>query len=608
MLYKEVIRFAVCLTAAPEALIELIFTRLTLYLRSNYFDNESFVFLRSLGAELKDKQPLNLLNNKYFNYTTKENPICFIPSRFYLFDEDVAKSKAVQYRITWAALKKSPVAECSIHVPPHALVNALKVLQEIQKKMQVVISSFAVLEDFSVEKEPFGGLTYYNEFITKLFKRTLTLDEHANVFAVRGFRLPQPTFSHIAQQLSRCTNIELLCFSDVQQNIPMKLGAALLSMSSLKMVNFQNTPMTRQSCQALLLGMTHCCYLTFINLSNSILSERLDYLLGGTNRRGFPFLKNLVLENTQLRIKDIKSIASAVGQSKLQSLACLVLSRNTLTDSIEHLVPLRNGHFLGYQSLNYLVLGNTKLTSADLRTLSEAIHLNKFPAINGLNISSNSLTGCTKYLLKCKEGCGLKLMEKLNLAYTNLTEEDLKSLAIVLSSLGLSKINHLNLSGNNLHGIIKELFTDTGVLRIQFLDLQNAKLGKEDILHLSNAVQDGKLPELREINLIGNNVEDVENELLTLSRACSIYYRKRKITIGAPLQATCDPEVFCRKIMADCQGSEIEFNFEFMELALQISLMSGLNLSTLSITGNLMYDLILNKNAFQSKVYHPHNT
>ena len=298
MLHKEVIKFTVCLSAAPETLVELIFTKLTPYLGCNYFDNEILDFLRSLGAELKDKQELNFLNNKYFNYTTRENPVCFIPSRFYMFDEDVAKSKAVQYSITRAALKNSPVAECSVHAPPGALINALKILQEIQKKMQVVISSFAVLGDFSNKSEPFGGFTLYNEFITKLFKKTLTLDEHVKVFAVKGFHLPQPTFSHIAQQLSRRTNIELLCLSNVQQNIPMKLGEALVSMSSLKFVNIQACPLTQQSCQALLLGMTHCYYLTSLNLSNSTISGCLDYLLGGTNRRGFPFLKNLDLNNT----------------------------------------------------------------------------------------------------------------------------------------------------------------------------------------------------------------------------------------------------------------------------------------------------------------------
>ena len=505
-----------------------------------------------------------------------------------MFDEDVAKSKAVQYRIIWTALKNSPVAECSIHVPPHSLVNALRILQEIQKK---IISSFAVLEDFSIDIEPFGGVTSYNDFISKLFKRTLTLDEHLNVFAVRGFRLPQPTFSYIVQQLNRCTDIELLCFRDVQQNIPMKLGEALVSMSSLKFVNVQACPMTHQSCQALLLGLTHCCYLTIINLSNSTLSECLDYLLDGANRHGCPFLKLLDLENTQLRTTDIQSIANAVGQSKLQSLTCLVLSRNTLKDSIEYLVPLRNGHFPGFLSLKYLILEDTELTSADLRTLSQAVHLNKFPVMNGLNISSNSLTGRTKNLLKCKEGYGLKLMEKLNLAHTNLNEDDLKSLATVLSSSGLPNISYLGLCGNDLHGIIKELFTDT--LHIQFLDLQNAELGKEDFLRLSNAVQNGKLPELREINLIGKNVEDVENELLTLLKTCSVCYGKRKITIGAPLRATCNPEVFCKKIIVDCQGSEIELDFEYMQLAHMFRLMSGLYLSTPRISGDLMNDLMI---------------
>ena len=258
-------------------------------------------------------------------------------------------------------------------------------------------------------------------------------------------------------------------------------------------------------------------------------------------------------------MEDIKSIANAVQQSKLQALTMLVLSGNTLTDRIEYLVPLRNGHFLGFQSLKDLILYNTKLTSADLRTLSQALHLNKFPVINGLNINSNSLAGCAKNLLKCKEGCGLKSLEILNLAHTNLKEEDLKSLATALS---LSKIRYLNLMGNDLHGIIKELFTDTALLHIQVLDLNYSGLGEEDILCPSNAVRNGKLPELREIRVIGNNFDYFESELFYMS-------------FWEPFRVT---------------GDTVQY--EFQQAAELANLMSGLSLSPPSINGSLMSDLM----------------
>ena len=594
MLYKEVIRFAVCLSAAPETLIEFIFTRLTPYLRYSYFDNDSIDFLRSLGTELKSKHQVNLFNNKYFNYTTKENPVCFIPSRFYMFDQYVAKSKSVQYKVTRAALKKSPVAECAIHVPTDALINALRILEEIQKRIKdrVVISSFVVLDDFATGNEPFGGFTTHNTFISKIFKRTLVLDEHMKVFGIRGFRLPQPTFRHIAQELNRCTNIELLCLREVQQNIPIKLGEALMSMSSLKYVNVQDCPLTRLSCEALLLGLTQCRYLTVLNLSDSMLSGCLDYLLGATNRPGFPFLQILILDNTKLRISDIKSIANAVRQNKLQSLIMLGLSQNILTDHFECLVPLERGDFPGFPCLQYLGLNDTNLNTANVRNLSRAIHLNKFPALEHLVLSCNCLTGFTKIWLKYREGHGFKMLKQLDLAKTDINKEDLKTIALVLSSSGFSSMSLLRLNGNDLQGIIGELFTDRGLPSIQVLDLRFAGLGKEDILHLSNAVKNGKLPELREINLQGNNVEDVENELLTLSKACSIVYGKRKITIGTPLQATCDPIAFHEKMLHLCQESEIELNFEFIHLANMIRLMSGLSHSPPSISGILMADLM----------------
>ena len=117
------------------------------------------------------------------------------------------------------------------------------------------------------------------------------------------------------------------------------------------------------------------------------------------------------------------------------------------------------------------------------------------------------------------------MLEELYLNDTDINKDDLKTLATVLSSSTLSMINYLDLSGNDLQGIIKDIFTETRLPLIQFLDLRNAELGKQDILDLSNAVKNGKLPKLCGINLQGNNIEDVENELLTLSKACSIVYR-----------------------------------------------------------------------------------
>ena len=522
ILNKEVIKFAAYLSLVRPVLLELIFRRLTAYLKSNFFDEYSLDFLRSLEKELKHKEPLNVFNNKYLSYTTRGNPECYIPSRFYKFDKDVADSNAVRYNITCSDIRNLPDAECALHVPSNALQNSLEILREIQKRIRVVVSSFTVLEDHLFPNYAIGGLAELDENTTKVMKSKTTV-----IFGIRRLPLSQPAFSYIAQQLRDCVKMDILCLIDVQQNIPVKLGEAVASLSSLKIANLQYCRMTRQSCEALLLGITCCPLLSVLDLSHSILTDCLEYLLGGANNCGFPSLKALFVENTGLSRKDIGTIVTAIRQNKLPYLLCLDLSRNILTGQMEMLLPVRGGAYPDLQRLQALFMKDTFLNSADTKSLSQAVQLNKLPCLTYLDLSYNSLTGCMERLLKQTEGPNLNFLEELSLAGTQLSKTDVKLLAKALTDGRLCNIKRLNQGENKLTGMIGELFIGKGLPSVQSMKLQCTGLGKKDFLLISDAMKCGKLPNLRSIDLIGNNnTQKLEEEVISVCEACFTCYQR----------------------------------------------------------------------------------
>ena len=339
---KQLIMFATHLSPNLDIILDVIFSRLADSLEINYFDGETVKFLQCMESELKPKWALDVFNNKYINYTTTKNPVCCIPSRFYKFDQNVADCKAVLYKVSEDGLRNNPAAKCSISVPSCALKSSLEILLKIQEKMQVTVSSFAVLEDYLFKNGSFVGFAKPDERTAYLLKNTIQLDEGTTVFGIRNFHLSEAVFNSIVQQLRGCTNMEVLCLSDVQQNIPRTLANAIATLSSLKIANLQFCRMTKQSCKALLLEITTCSQLIRLDMSDSVLTDCLEYLLGVANS-GFPCLEGLILENTRLSRKDLTTISKVVRQTKLPSLRVLTLSKNSLTDCIAQLVPVRGG-------------------------------------------------------------------------------------------------------------------------------------------------------------------------------------------------------------------------------------------------------------------------
>ena len=131
----------------PDVLLDLIYDRLTRYLIIKPVYNNYDVFLQSVARELPKQFHIDPIHNKYFNHATKEDPVVYIPSRFYKFDDDIPEFKAVRYEVDESILGACPHAECLIQVPGGALfINILLLLDKIQRHLKVFTSSFSVTE------------------------------------------------------------------------------------------------------------------------------------------------------------------------------------------------------------------------------------------------------------------------------------------------------------------------------------------------------------------------------------------------------------------------------------------------------------------------------
>ena len=111
-------------------------------------------------------------------------------------------------------------------------------------------------------------------------------------------------------------------------------------------------------------------------------------LLGNSNHCGFPSLTFLHLPATEICAADVGAIAAATCNGKLPVLKQLELSDNILTGLVEHLMTVE------YPSLEILWLDKTRLSKADVRSLSEAVHEGRIPELKDLNLSDNTLTNC----------------------------------------------------------------------------------------------------------------------------------------------------------------------------------------------------------------------
>ena len=282
-------------------------------------------------------------------------------------------------------------------------------------------------------------------------------------------------------------------------------------------------------------------HLKVLYFTQKTLAGCLKHLFWGPDHPGFHVLEMLNLWATHLICEDIESLSEAVKAGKLPELKELDLKGNTLTGCLKYLFGGPNHP--GFPSLEKLNLYDTYLNLEDMENLNEAVRAGKLPQLSRLDLgASRVLTGCLKHLFGGPDHPGLPSLERLDLTFCPLNQEDAKSLSDATKAGKLPKLKTLDLSWPILqwqrdlrwtHLTLKdvEVLKKTTVLTMAFylkhlfgahdqpefpslerLILREA-LNQESVKSLSEAVRTGKLPQLKELELRDNTLSGCLKDL-----------------------------------------------------------------------------------------------
>ena len=133
-----------------------------------------------------------------------------------------------------------------------------------------------------------------------------------------------------------------------------------------------------------------------------------------------------------------------LGLRNCQHLEMLELNGNTLTDTVENLFG--DSNHCGFPSLTFLHLSATKICAADLEAIAEATRNCKLPALKQLDLSDNILSGSTEHLVVVE----YPSLEILWLDKTQLSKADVRSLSEAVHEGRIPELKDLNLADNTL--------------------------------------------------------------------------------------------------------------------------------------------------------------
>ena len=163
-----------------------------------------------------------------------------------------------------------------------------------------------------------------------------------------------------------------------------------------------------------------------------------------------------------------------------------------------------------FLNLSALDLCNTNICSIDdVRTVSTAVQENKLRELETLNLSKNILTGSLGFLLANE----FKSLHTLLLEDTQLSVSDVRALSTAVQGGKLPRLKTLDLSKNNLTGSLGVLLTYR-ISLLHTLLLKDTKLSVSDVRVLCTAAWEGKLDLLRTLDMSKNNLIDTMRDLV----------------------------------------------------------------------------------------------
>ena len=147
--------------------------------------------------------------------------------------------------------------------------------------------------------------------------------------------------------------------------------------------------------------------------------------------------------------------------------------------------------------------------------------------------------------------CRFEYLKELLLVDTKLNVSDVRALSM---APWMNELRVLNLSKNILTESLTLIF-DKIIPHLEILLLEDAVLSTKDILALSFAARESKLPVLQHLNISQQNVGDLELAVENLIRRCAVDIH-REIQLNISLG--CFRREFQKNVQSICAESKVD--------------------------------------------------
>ena len=191
-----------------------------------------------------------------------------------------------------------------------------------------------------------------------------------------------------------------------------------------------------------------------------------------------------------------------------------------------------------------------------------------------IRLGKNRLTGCMTHLFPPGQSHpGLPLLKSLWINGTYLSKKDVVALSDTLMANKLPQLQHLDLSYNfEISDTLVDLLNGTnhpGFPLLIYLDILNVNLTGRDLLSIAQAVEQGRLPKLRRLNLGRNNLLEKEDQVRILVQSCIRSYVKLEVIVH--VFDTKLSETFVTELKSLCEDSVVRVTTEMIRKHLEIS-------------------------------------
>ena len=490
---QEVIKHAFALAGNMEGLLEFVYTLLSEFIlkqteiSKQMLDSHAF-FLKSIMEEVPGGISIDPLHNKYINYITQGDIKIFIPSKLYMF----GPAACMQGRINYVK-GNSPT--------PGAMLQAECVMQLGSRHKGHVEYATDVLKTMQHIKETTGQqisiahLDWKNVFlenevhILQLARQTLKISRNLTSICMWACKVPQSVYERIVSQLQHCSNLKRLDLSNCQS---MDISKAIAASKSLSDVYLYDSELSQEAYRSISMELQKHNFVQRLHLNRTkgIPAEMANAIKGMKSLQ--VFRANGCETNQAVAEPLLKALADCCHMEEIQ------LGMNTLTGCVPYLFPTQT--HVGFPSLKRLWIKGTYLNKHDVIALRDALHTNRLPQLQQLDLSMNY----------------------------------------------------------EVAGTLSVLFNGTGHPGFPFLiklDLLKIQLTGEDLISIAESVRQGRMPKLRRLTLDKNNLSAVKDQVKILVQICVNSYKKLQVLIQ--VFDTNLSEAFVRELQSLCEDSVV---------------------------------------------------